>query len=158
MSYFADDLSMNTNFLQELLLSVFRKTRKLVKKSSIFKIKRFGIQELSESMMSQKGESSGIMMAKEIIDTYQLLDPKSKLEFFVELAEKFGPSKKKLEVAAEAYLNEPNVQQAMALQIAAEPRRQELIRRLNLAPGSTKELVRMRVDLLELIKDHPELT
>ena len=38
MSYFADDLSMNTNFLQELLLSVFRKTRKLVKKSSIFKI------------------------------------------------------------------------------------------------------------------------
>ena len=97
MSYFADDLSMNTNFLQELLLSVFRKTRKLVKKSSIFKIKRFGIQELSESMMSQKGESSGIMMAKEIIDTYQLLDPKSKLEFFVELAEKFGPSKKKLE-------------------------------------------------------------
>ena len=158
MSYFADDLSMNTNFLQELLLSVFRKTRKLVKKSSIFKIKRFGIQELSESMMSQKGESSGIMMAKEIIDTYQLLDPKSKLEFFVELAEKFGPSKKKLEVAAEAYLNEPNVQQAMALQIAAEPRRQELIRRLNLAPGSTKELVRMRVDLLELIQDHPELT
>ena len=158
MSYFADDLSMNTNFLQELLLSVFRKTRKLVKKSSIFKIKRFGIQELSESMMTQKGESSGIMMAKEIIDTYQLLDPKSKLEFFVELAEKFGPSKKKLEVAAEAYLNEPNVQQAMALQIAAEPRRQELIRRLNLAPGSTKELVRMRVDLLELIQDHPELT
>ena len=95
--------------------------------------------------MSQKGESSGIMMAKEIIDTYQLLDPKSKLEFFVELAEKFGPSKKKLEVAAEAYLNEPNVQQAMALQIAAEPRRQELIRRLNLAPGSTKELVRNRL-------------
>ena len=158
MSYFADDLSMNTNFLQELLLSVFRKTRKLVKKSSIFKIKRFGIQELSESFMSQKGESSGIMMAKEIIDTYQLLEPKPKLEFFVELAEKFGPSKKKLEVAAEAYLNEPNVQQAMALQIAAEPRRQELIRRLNLAPGSTKELVRMRVDLLELIQDHPELT
>ena len=108
--------------------------------------------------MSQKGESSGVMMAKEIIDTYQLLEPKSKLEFFVELAEKFGPSKKKLEVAAEAYLNEPNVQQAMVLQIAAEPRRQELIRRLNLAPGSTKELVRMRVDLLELIQDHPELS
>ena len=46
----------------------------------------------------------------------------------------------------------------MALQIAAEPRRQELIRRLNLAPGSTKELVRMRVDLLELIQDHQPLS
>ena len=149
---------MNTNFLQELLLSVFRKSRKLVKKSSAFKIKRPGIQELSESLMSQKGESSGIVMAKEIIDTYRFLEPKSKLEFFVELAERFGPSKKKLEGAAKAYLNEPNAQQAMALQIAAEPRRQELIRRLNLTPGSTKELVRMRVDLLELIQDHPELT
>ena len=81
--------------------------------------------------MSQKGESSGIVMAKEIIDTYRFLEPKSKLEFFIELAERFGPSKKKLEGAAKAYLNEPNAQQAMALQIAAEPRRQELIRRLN---------------------------
>ena len=149
---------MNTNFLQELLLSVFTKSRKLLKKSSAFKIMRPGIQEMSESMMSQKGESSGIVMAKEIIDTYRFLEPKSKLEFFVELAERFGPSKKKLEGAAKAYLNEPNAQQAMALQIAAEPRRQELIRRLNLAPGKTKELVRMRVDLLELIQDHPELT
>ena len=85
MSYFADDLSMNTNFLQELLLSVFRKTRKLVKKSSIFKIKRFGIQELSESMMSQKGESSGIMMAKEIIDTYNYLNQNLNWNFLLNL-------------------------------------------------------------------------
>tara|TARA_E500000331_G_C16687726_1_gene468277 strand:+ start:116 stop:469 length:354 start_codon:yes stop_codon:yes gene_type:complete len=98
---------MNTNFLQELLLSVFRKSRKLVKKSSSFKIIRPGIKEMSESMMSQKGESSGINMAKEIIDTYRFLDPKTKLEFFIELAERFGPSKKELEVAAKAYLNEP---------------------------------------------------
>ena len=113
---------------------------------------------MSESMMSQKGESSGITMAKEIIDTYRFLDPKSKLEFFIELAERFGPSKKELEGAAKAYLNEPNAHKAMDLQIAAEPRRQELIRRLNLAPGTTKELVSMRVDLLELIQDHPELS
>jgi len=85
MSYFADDLSMNTNFLQELLLSVLRKTRKLVKKSSIFKTKRFGIQELSESMMSQKGESSGIMMAKEIIDTYNYLNQNLNWNFLLNL-------------------------------------------------------------------------
>ena len=107
---------MNKNFLQELLLSVFTKNRKLLKKSSAFKIMRPRIQEMSESMMSQKGESSGIAMAKEIIDTYRFLDPKSKLGFFFELAERFGPSKKELEGAAKAYLNEPNAQQAMALQ------------------------------------------
>ena len=52
---------------------------------------RPGIQEMSETMMSQKDESSGIVMAKEIIDTYRLLDPKSKLGFFIELAERFSP-------------------------------------------------------------------
>lgn len=40
---------------------------------------------------------------------------------------------------------------------AAEPRRQELIRRLNLAPGGTASLVRMREALLTHIKDHPAL-
>ena len=101
---------------------------------------------MSESMMSQKGESSGINMAKEIIDTYRFPDPKYKLEFFIELAERFGPSKKELEVTAKAYLNELNAHKAMSLQIAAELRGQELIRRLNLAPGTTKELVSIRVD------------
>jgi malonyl-CoA decarboxylase len=40
---------------------------------------------------------------------------------------------------------------------AAEPRRQELIRRLNLAPGGTAALVKMREALLAHIKDHPPL-
>ncbi len=40
---------------------------------------------------------------------------------------------------------------------AAEARRQELFRRLNLAPGGTQALVRMRAELLTLLPDHPEL-
>ncbi len=40
---------------------------------------------------------------------------------------------------------------------ASEPRRQELIRRLNRAPGGTSELVAMRADLLRLMDGHRDL-
>jgi malonyl-CoA decarboxylase len=46
---------------------------------------------------------------------------------------------------------------AAALHSAAEPRRQELIRRLNLAPGGTHGLVRMREDVLRNLPGHPDL-
>jgi malonyl-CoA decarboxylase len=39
---------------------------------------------------------------------------------------------------------------------AAEPRRQELFRRLNTAVGGTQLLVRLRADLLPTLPDHPE--
>ena len=40
---------------------------------------------------------------------------------------------------------------------AAEPSRQELIRRLNQPPGATQKLVEMRADLLRLGKNDPGL-
>src|SRR5262249_32626770 len=40
---------------------------------------------------------------------------------------------------------------------AAEPRRQSLIRRLNLAPGATRDLVQMRAHLLDAMTRRPEL-
>ncbi|MEO1282092.1 MAG: malonyl-CoA decarboxylase, partial [Pseudomonadota bacterium] len=43
------------------------------------------------------------------------------------------------------------------LQAAVESPRQELFRRLNLAPGATAVLVDMRRDLSRLLHDHPEL-
>jgi len=43
------------------------------------------------------------------------------------------------------------------LHAAAEPRRQELIRRLNQAPGGTAALIRMRETVLDNLRDHPQL-
>jgi hypothetical protein len=40
---------------------------------------------------------------------------------------------------------------------AAEPRRQELFRRLNLAPGGTAALVNMRAQLLDTLDRRPDL-
>ena len=45
----------------------------------------------------------------------------------------------------------------MNLHKAAEPRRQEVIRRLNLAPHGTEALVRIREELARHLKTHPDL-
>ena len=43
-----------------------------------------------------------------------------------------------------------------ALLTVTEPRRHELLRRLNLAPGGTRRLVAMRADLLGLLAGEPD--
>ena len=52
----------------------------------------------------------------------------------------------------------PSDTTAAAVHAAAEPRRQELLRRLNLAPGGTAALVRMREQLLDALDHRDDLT
>lgn len=73
------------------------------------------------------------------------------------LAADFGPDPERLERAIGAYRSHPDPTTATALHAAAEPRRQELFRRLNLAQGGTERLVRMRADVLAHLSAHREL-
>ena len=59
--------------------------------------------------------------------------------------------------AAEAYLAEPTPERAMQLLAAAEPPRQELLRRMNMAPGGTAVLVEMRREVLDRLRTDPVL-
>jgi malonyl-CoA decarboxylase len=56
-----------------------------------------------------------------------------------------------------AALDEPDDERIEMLHAASEPRRQELFRRLNLAPSGTAGLVRMREDMLGHLPAHPML-
>jgi malonyl-CoA decarboxylase len=60
-----------------------------------------------------------------------------------------------MERAVETWRQSPSDVHAAELHHAAEPRRQELFRRLNLAPGGTKALVTMRERLMDAM-DHRE--
>ena len=63
-----------------------------------------------------------------------------------------------MDAAIESYRSGAPAAAAVAeLHQAAEPRRQELIRRLNLAPGGTAQLVQMREALLSLLADDDSL-
>src|SRR5438477_253462 len=69
----------------------------------------------------------------------------------------FGPDHTRLQAAVDTWRRAPSDVAAAIVHAAAEPRRQELLRRLNLAPGGTAALVRMREHLLDAIDRREDL-
>ncbi len=114
------------------------------------------IVELCEELMSGVGEVSGVRIAREILACYRQMDSDAKVVFFRYLTDKLDIIPEKLINAATAYAQTPDGEHLGAVITAAEPRRQELLRRINQAPGATGDLVRIRLDLLSVLKQHPE--
>jgi malonyl-CoA decarboxylase len=110
--------------------------------------------ELCEALLSGRGEASGTAMAREVLDRYQQLDEAGRLSFFEALAHNYGPDRGRLAQAIEAWRAQPTDEDASDLHFASEPRRQELMRRLNRAPGGTSALVALRADLLRHMNGH----
>lgn len=113
--------------------------------------------ELGEQLLSGRGEASGVALAGLLLDGYAAAPPESRLVFLQALAEKFGPDRDKVDRAIAAYARESSQANLHALHLASEPPRQELMRRLNLAPGGTTALVAIRAELLSHLKERPEL-
>ena len=109
------------------------------------------------ALLSERGEASGVALARQILHGYAGLADVERLAFLGILGERFGPDRARLERAIDRYRANPSSQAETELFAACEPPRQELIRRLNLAPGGTAGVVRMREDVLAAIDRHPEL-
>jgi malonyl-CoA decarboxylase len=112
---------------------------------------------LADALMSGRGEASGAAVARELHGLLAGLQEGQRLVFYQYLAENFGPDEALLRAAASAYLAGPDARTATRLADAAEPRRQELLRRMNMSPGGTAMLVAMRKELLALLPAHPPL-
>lgn len=114
------------------------------------------MDELCNRLLSGKGEATGLAVAQAILDTYQTLSPEARLAFFTELRDGFGVVVPAVE-AAIARWKKDGATALNDLHDASEPLSQELIRRLNRAPGGTSALVSMRRDLLEFSDKDPTL-
>lgn len=112
---------------------------------------------LAEALLSGRGQVSGVVLARQLFDSYAALESEERLAFLKVLAARFGADPVRLERAISDYRSRPGPKKALALHVAAESRRQELGRRLNRAPGGTHDLVRMREDLLRHLEAHPDL-
>jgi malonyl-CoA decarboxylase len=106
---------------------------------------------LAQALLSTRGEASGVAIAQDVLTLYGRCTKDAKAEFFTGLGRSFGPDKAALEEAWASY-REKGDSQLPLLAKALEAPRQELFRRLNLAPGGTGALVRMRADLLLLLR------
>ncbi|MGC1922969.1 MAG: malonyl-CoA decarboxylase, partial [Pseudolabrys sp.] len=107
--------------------------------------------ELCEDLLSGRGEASGVARAREILGRYTELTTGPRIAFFEALAERFGTDPARLEQAISSWRANPSDLTAAEVHAASEPRRQELFRRLNLAPGGTVALVRMREQLMDFL-------
>ena len=115
------------------------------------------MERACQNLLSRRGEASGMALAGDILERWRRSDEDERRAFMAMLLDKFGPDPERLEKAIEAYRKERSPRTLRELHVAAEPRRQELIRRLNLAPNGIATLVRMREALLDQKAVDPDL-
>jgi malonyl-CoA decarboxylase len=109
-------------------------------------------------LLSEKGEASGAALARRVAELYDRAAPAVRDAFFFSLLQQdFLPDPSSVIAAADGYRANPNSDTLARLTAAVDPPRQELFRRINLAPGGTRLIVRMREDLMKLLRQHPEL-
>jgi malonyl-CoA decarboxylase len=110
---------------------------------------------LCRNLLSERGEVSGTLLAGEALAAYQALDESSRAGFFDVLVQEFSPDPEAVGRAGDAYRTHPSPENLMQLQAAVESPREELFRRLNLAPGGTAILVELRGRLLRKLDENP---
>ncbi|WP_416235130.1 malonyl-CoA decarboxylase [Pararhodobacter sp.] len=112
--------------------------------------------QLADLLLSRRGEASGVALARSLVRAYAAAPMAERRAFLLLLAERYGPDAEGVTRAVAALqAQEPGA--LNVLHAAAEPRRQELFRRINLAPGGTAALVGMREDLLGALPESPAL-
>src|SRR5579884_812276 len=151
---------MNVSFFGELLQTISERGRALLgarERRAADATRSENLVELAEHLLSGRGEASGVALAREILSRYGELTTGPRIAFFEALAQRFGPDRERLETAIARWRDAPTDESAAEVHAASEPRRQELFRRLNLAPGGTLALVRMREQLMDVLAHRPDL-
>jgi malonyl-CoA decarboxylase len=152
---------MNTSFFGELLQTISERGRALIDRArdrrGVDASRSESLVELCEDLLSGRGEASGVALAREILGRYAELTTGPRIAFFEALARRFGTDPARMEQAIATWREKPSDRTAAEVHAASEPRRQELFRRLNLAPGGTAALVRMREQLMDSLDHRDDL-
>ena len=152
-------VAVNTSFFGEMLQSIADRSRALIlrERREPARDRSAGLLELCEALLSGRGEASGVALANEILADYAALTTGPRIAFFEALARTFGHDCARIDDAIAAWRHSPSAETAAGLNRASEPRRLELLRRLNLAPGGTAALVRMREQLIDAMDHRDDL-
>jgi malonyl-CoA decarboxylase len=142
------------SFFSELVSTIFeRRYQKVLLKETEGKT----TVELADALLGRIGEVSGVTLARSILDRYAIMSSNEKLDFFEFMTDKLEIDPECVIKTLDAFKINPNKATYQAFAEASEPKRQELARRLNQVPGATAQLVKLRKDLLGMVKDRPKL-
>lgn len=149
---------MNMMFLQELFNNITQRDALLRRRQpDTLTPDHQQLVKACQKLLESDGEASSIALASRALAIYRHLSPAEKNSFFGCLAADFAAEPGPIDAAYLAYQENRDNQSLQRLFETCEPRRQELFRRLNLASDGTYELVKMREDLLALLREQPEL-
>jgi malonyl-CoA decarboxylase len=114
------------------------------------------IASLCQMMMESDGEYSSLLLAERILTAYEALSEAQRIDFFNVLFDDYDIDIEEVKAAIDKYEAKPNAHNLVRLTTVSEPRRQELLRRINLSANGTRRLVKMREHLLTAMRDHPQ--
>ena len=118
-------------------------------------------RKIAECLRGRGGEVSARARAADLGRLYLTLDGHGRIRFLQLLAREFGIDPAAVDAAIAAWTtagDDPARERAeRRLRRELEPPRQKLLRQFNILPNGIKFLVDMRGDILQLIKDAPEL-
>ncbi len=149
--------AMNVEFLSGLFQSIAERGRSLLRRRQALPPADSDFAALFEALLARRGEASGLALAQDILARWAALDGEQRRHFLQVMQGGFGADHEKLARAIAAFQRDPSDAMAQAVHRTAEPRRQEIIRRLNMVPGGTASLVEMRTLLLDLLAQDREL-
>lgn len=113
--------------------------------------------DLCNALLSSHGEVSGVTLARNLLDRYAAMSAREKTDFFQFVTHELEIDPDAVVTTLQAYRDKPGKKTYRAFAAACEPRRQELARRLNQVPGATGQLVAMRNDLLNIMRERADL-
>lgn len=150
---------LGNNLFDEWLKSVSVRGGRLLGRSADDQNSRSweDILKLCHALLSSQAETTGVALAEDILDSWLRLDEPDRRKLMHALLVDFGPDVSMLDDAITDYKSGSTPEKLHHLHYVSEPRRQELIRRLNFAPNGTFALVDMRRQLLHFMKEDKAL-
>ena len=112
---------------------------------------------LCDALLGSEGEASGTALARELVVLLERMGEADRIAFIDMLANDYAPDPAALRAAANAWLADPSEDTYLVLARAVQSPRLDLLQRINMAPGGTAAMVRLREPLLELMRNRPEL-
>lgn len=140
--------------LADLLSTVFERRMRIAGPAAV---DARSIAELAEALVGTDGEMSGQKLGRLILDRFEGMGDDERKAFFKHLATEMDFDPITVREALSEHEKDPSRKTYQRFAEAAEPKRQELIRRLNRVPQATRELVAMRSHLLKHSKSDPSL-
>ncbi len=114
------------------------------------------VESLADALMSERGEVLGTVIANDLVRLVRSAGGAERFELFGLLVRKYNPDNARVRAATEIWRAKPTPENLSLLSAAVESPRQELFRRMNMAPDGTLALVKLREYLGPQLKDHPE--